>query len=954
MIVQDEVSFVKVKNGSDGSAGSNGKDGANGKDSNMHTAYSWSADGTDRFTPTYPNENLLVKKNTDDKKYLREDGVEVVEMSWSITDYILVDKDDVLIVFGYSNLGFNPSACFYDSNKKFLSGIKANGNSATANLKVPQNAKFVRYSILSSDLQNKVKIEKSLEPTIYTPSPQDDFNNAWPTYSGTYSSHDKVQSQNPKDYTWARIRGADGLDGKDGQTPKDVISGYLSNEAIIVPATPTGAVTDYSKAFGDFFVFEGQDKKNSGVTYSKISEVNMTSTINSAGRYVVTALSADTGTATYRATYAGVTVDKILIVVKNKQGPSGAKGDSGKDGIAGKDGIGLKSTVITYGISDSESTQPATWTSSVPSLVKGKYLWTKTVWEYTDNTNETGYTKTYIAKDGNNGTDGIAGKDGVGIKNTTFKYGISISGTTKPSNWSTTIPVVPEGQFLWTETTWTYTDNTSEKGYSVAKQGAKGPQGDKGATGKDGIAGKDGVGLKETIIRYASSTSGGVAPTNGWQSTVPTVAPGDFLWTRTTWAYTDNTSEDGYSVSRIGEDGNTGKDGIAGKDGVGIEDTTITYVGSTNGTTPPSTGWTSTIPTVVDGSYLWTKTVWLYTDKTSETGYSVAKMGVQGEKGDKGAKGEKGPQGDPTGITVSPTAPTNPYINMLWQNTGSSNGYLTGTVYQWNGVKWNTFIFSAENIVANTLSAISANLGNITAGNIKGATIEGTNIIGSTVETRASKVFPDLGAILYWSKLTDALRISGSAGQNRPTYETTYQLDGMSGFGSGPTGAGKDSEWDFGLNGLSYKSGGVTGIGKASYDFTSRGFNIDVGNFTVNDKELSTNGATQLSPASGFSVYSTYDENLPRARRFGKTVTLSGAFTNNNNIEKGWRGVIGYLPRWATPSVMHRVICQGSGSNTFYLQVKPNGELFLERYGTTDTVAFNSGAWLTINTTYLV
>lgn len=781
-IVQDEISLVKVKNG---------KDGIAGKDTYIYKAYSLSADGTDRFTTEYPNENLILGSNS-----------LIANSNYNIADYKLTHKNlkngELISITIYGDLGsdrdtfrayntFGAGDYFLGSFNKIDDGIyrldrvwiENNNNDILRIFQYPNSA-------TSTSEIKKIKLENSNHSTIYTPSPQDDYENAYPKYDGYYSSHNPVQSTNPSDYTWSVIRGEN---GKDGITPKDVISGYLSNESIIVPATPTGAVTDYSKALGDFVVFKGQIKLVNGVTYSKVSEVNMTSTINSAGRYVVTALSADTGTATYRATYAGVTVDKILIVVKNKQGPSGAngakgdKGDSGKDGIAGKDGVGVKSTTIVYGISDSESTQPTTWTSSVPSLVKGKYLWTKTVWEYTDNTNETGYVKTYIAKDGNNGNDGIAGKDGVGIKNTTFKYGISISGTTKPSNWSTNIPTVPEGQFLWTETTWTYTDNTNEKGYSVAKQGAK---------------------------------------------------------------------------------------------------------------------------------------------------------------------------GDPTGITVSPTVPTDKYINMLWQNTGSNNGYLTGTVYQWNGAKWNIFIFSAENIVANSLSAISANLGNVTAGNIKGATIEGTNIIGSTVETRASKAYPDLGAILYWSKLTDSLRISGSSGQNRPTYETTYQLDGMSGFGSGPTGTGKDSEWYFGLNGLSYKSGGVTGIGKVSYDFTSRGFNIDTGNFKVNDGELSTNGPTRLSPASGFSVYSTSDDNLPQARRFGKTVTLSGAFTNNSNLAKGWSGVIGRLPGWATPSIVHRVLCQGSGSNTFYLQVKPNGELFLERYGTNDNVAFNSDAWLTINTTYLV
>ena len=149
----------------------------------------------------------------------------------------------------------------------------------------------------------------------------------------------------------------------------------------------------------------------------------------------------------------------------------------------------------------------------------------------------------------------------------------------------------------------------------------------------DGIAGKDGVGIRTTTITYAGSTSGTTAPTSGWTSTVPTVAAGQYLWTKTVWNYSDTTSETGYSVSYIAKDGNDGHDGIAGKDGTGIKTTTVTYAGSTSGTTAPTGGWTSTVPTVAAGSYLWTKTVWAYTDNTSETGYSVAKMGEQGHKG---------------------------------------------------------------------------------------------------------------------------------------------------------------------------------------------------------------------------------------------------------------------------------------------------------------------------------
>ncbi|ARU13266.1 antireceptor [Streptococcus phage P3684] len=177
-------------------------------------------------------------------------------------------------------------------------------------------------------------------------------------------------------------------------------------------------------------------------------------------------------------------------VSDGKQGP---KGDRGNDGLPGKDGIGLKSTTITYGMSDSDTIMPTSWTANPPTLIKGKYLWTKTQWTYTDSTSETGYQKTYIAKDGNNGNDGLPGKDGVGIRNTTITYAQGTSGTVPPtSGWNSQVPNVPAGQYLWTKTIWNYTDNTSETGYSVSKMGETGPKGDKGDQGPQGIQGPQG------------------------------------------------------------------------------------------------------------------------------------------------------------------------------------------------------------------------------------------------------------------------------------------------------------------------------------------------------------------------------------------------------------------------------------------------------------------------------
>ncbi|MCT3123565.1 hypothetical protein EFO30_11450, partial [Lactococcus lactis] len=139
-----------------------------------------------------------------------------------------------------------------------------------------------------------------------------------------------------------------------------------------------------------------------------------------------------------RTTFNLAPLTQDVIEQKAVYGDKGDKGDTGNDGRAGKDGVGLRSTTVTYTISSSGTVTPTTgWTSQVPTLVKEQHLWTKTLWTYTDNTIETGYSVSYIAKDGNNGTNGIAGKDGVGISNTIIEYVGAVSGTSKPTGgWS--------------------------------------------------------------------------------------------------------------------------------------------------------------------------------------------------------------------------------------------------------------------------------------------------------------------------------------------------------------------------------------------------------------------------------------------------------------------------------------------------------------------------------------
>ena len=80
------------------------------------------------------------------------------------------------------------------------------------------------------------------------------------------------------------------------------------------------------------------------------------------------------------------------------------------------------------------------------------------------------------------------------------------------------------------------------------------------------------------------------------------------------------------------EKGATGAPGSS----VTVSSTTITYAAGTNGTTPPSSGWSEKVPAVSAGKYLWSKTVVTYSDGKSTTTYSVSYQGTNGSPGEPG------------------------------------------------------------------------------------------------------------------------------------------------------------------------------------------------------------------------------------------------------------------------------------------------------------------------------
>lgn len=69
-------------------------------------------------------------------------------------------------------------------------------------------------------------------------------------------------------------------------------------------------------------------------------------------------------------------------------------------GADGSNGIGVSSSVVSYGLSDAQATAPASWSENIPTLEAGKWLWSRTVISYTNNTSSTIYTKIYLPTNG--------------------------------------------------------------------------------------------------------------------------------------------------------------------------------------------------------------------------------------------------------------------------------------------------------------------------------------------------------------------------------------------------------------------------------------------------------------------------------------------------------------------------------------------------------------------------
>lgn len=238
-----------------------------------------------------------------------------------------------------------------------------------------------------------------------------------------------------------------------------------------------------------------------------------------------------------------VTVDDVTISKKFSfaVAKTGSKGDKGDVGAAGN---GIKSISYYYARSSSQTapSESSITGTSIPILdATNKYLWQKEVITFTNNTSQT--TVVLLAVYGNTGAKGDKGNDGtsVTIKSQAVTYQASSSGTTIPSGtWSPGIPAVAKGQYLWTRTVITFSNDVTSTSYSVGYMGTN---------GQNGSNGSDGKGIKSTEVTYQIWENGTSTPNGTWVTTVPdTTADKPYLWTRTVITYTDNSQSTSYSV----------------------------------------------------------------------------------------------------------------------------------------------------------------------------------------------------------------------------------------------------------------------------------------------------------------------------------------------------------------------------------------------------------------------
>ena len=490
-----------------------------GKPSYTHTAYAWSPDGTDRFTPDYPNENYVLKSNqlltmenvTAAGSYPQPLGgisnLDDLKGKQVICSVYVKVKNPKARITGITRVGFeinfrksDGSITYVGAWKVITVGQDYEGRVLTT-ITIPSDVSGADIGGLYLQANGDYvsvgypKIELGGTATIYTPSPSEDFANAYPTFVGSYVDDQPTASTDPADYTWQRILGPSGEGGKDGD-PAPLVS--LSGATQAITVSKTGTVTPSSS-----FQVTGTTVNTtiSTWTYSlnggSFGSALPTGVTRSGNVVAVNPTTSTFNQLTIKASDG--TVSDVFTI---------SRITDGVDGNGGADAYTVFLTNESYTFAGSTSAALAGSTTTEAVVYKG--------------TNK--ITPTSV----------VVGTKPTGLSSSVSGSIITLTATTALVSKSGTVPItiVADGKTF-----------TKQFAYSISFQGGKGDTGD---TGK-GVAAEE--------ISYAISQDGTTPPTSGWSGTRPTPKAGWYMWTRTRFKYTDNTySAYFYLVAQQGKD----------------------------------------------------------------------------------------------------------------------------------------------------------------------------------------------------------------------------------------------------------------------------------------------------------------------------------------------------------------------------------------------------------------
>lgn len=546
------------------------------------------------------------------------------------------------------------------------------------------------------------------------------------TYIGQYVDFTKADSTNPAKYHWSKFQGPKGDKGDPGEQGLRGLQGDKGDQGI---QGPKGA--------------DGKDGKTTyfHIKYSAVSNPTYASQMTETP-------------SKYIGTYVDFTqTDSDDPKKYSWQQLEGSQGPQGKQGISGTNGADGKTSYLHIKYSNDGG---KTFTGNSGEDI-GAYIGTCVDYAKDDPTSVGMYKWAKIK--GEAGAKGDKGDTGKGVKSTSVAYQVSTSGTTVPTGtWSGSVPSASAGQYLWTRTIITYTDNTTSTIYSVGRMGTNGANGTNGKS----------IGSVVNYYLATASSSGVTTATSGWTTAVQSVsAAKKYLWNYEVVKYTDGTVASTTVpciIGSYGDRGSKGDKGDTGSTGNGIKSITEHYAVSASNSTVP-TSWSSTVPTMTESNkYLWNYETITYTNGTTvDTTKRV--IGVYGNKGATGATGSQG-------YSLVANVVRDAFTESQWTAYGTINHEETWS--STSGIRNGCRIGDMFAIVGTATDTKNAHVAyyrsNTASGDLKGLCISHTIIPrGATGATGSKGDKGDTGATGKGVKSTAVTYQASSSGTTIPT-----------------------------------------------------------------------------------------------------------------------------------------------------------------------------------------